>query len=134
MTEIKTVGEILEEANRLHLKQAVRDELVEFLTQFIPTDAHEPTKGLSSSVSADVVPSEIVEEVRDELLSQKAEVEKQIKGLMGHSVSSAKAKSKRKAPIKKVPTKKVPTKKAPRKAPIKRRKTNAKEKQPDQNQ
>jgi len=109
-----TVGEALEEVGRLQLKQAVTTELVEYLRQFISTDSFEPTKGIASTNSADVVPQDIIEEVRDELLASQKEAENQIRELKGQSIAGAPR-----------TTKKAPVKKAPRKVPPKKRRTTS---------
>lgn len=113
-----TVGETLKKIEHLTLKQAALDEAAEHLAQFIATDSYEPTKGISSPLSADVVPQEIISEVKDELLVKRVEYETKIQELKGQSVSAT-AKAAKKAPVKK----------ATRKAPPKRRKTSAKGKQ-----
>jgi hypothetical protein len=112
-----TVGEALEEVGRLQLKQAVRDELVEFLGQFIATDSFEPTKGIASPISGDVVPQDVIEEVRDEILKAKADDEKEIRGLKGQSIAGVTR-----------TVKKAPTKKATKRPPPKRRKPSGKAK------
>jgi hypothetical protein len=122
MTKKLTVGETIEAVSRLQLKQAVLDELVEFLGQFIPTDSFEPTKGIASPISSDVVPQDVIEEVKDELLATKAGVEKEIKGLKGQSIAGTKAA--KKAPVKKKVTKRPPAKRPP----PKRRKPSGKAK------
>jgi hypothetical protein len=119
MSTKRTVGETLKELEHLSLKQAVLDEVNEYLAQFIATDSYEPTKGISSPLSADVIPQEVIEEVKDELTVKRVEYETKIQELKGQPVSAA-AKAVRK---------KAPAKKATRKAPPKRRKTSAKGKQ-----
>jgi hypothetical protein len=121
MTTKMTVGETLKKIEHLQLKQAVMDELARFLDQFIPTDSFEPTKGISSSISAEVVPHGVIEEVRDEILATKVGAEKQIAGLKGQHVTGTKTTSK-KAPTKKKVAKRAP----PKRPPPKRRKTSAK--------
>ncbi len=122
MTKKLTVGETIEKVNRLQLKQGVMDVLAEYLAQFIPTDSYEPSKGLSTQVSAAVVPQDMIEEVRDEILATKASIEKKIKGLKGQSiVVTTRA-------TKKAPTKKKVVEKSLVKRPPPKRRTNAKRK------
>lgn len=117
-TKKPTVGETLKEIEHLRLKQAVIDEMIEFLGQFIATDSFEPTKGISSPISADAVSQEVLSEVKDEIYVKRVEYETKIQELKGQPITAGQARSK-----------KAPAKKAPRKAPPKRRKTSGKRKQ-----
>lgn len=117
MSKKLTVGETLKEIEHLSLKQAVLDEVNEYLGQFIATDSFEPTKGISSPLSADVIPQDVISEVKDELFIKRVEYETQIQELKGQSVSATSKVVKR-----------APAKKAARKVPPKRRKTSVKRK------
>jgi hypothetical protein len=117
MSKKTTVGETIQKIEHLSLKQAVLDEVCEYLGHFIATDSFQPAKGISSPLSGEAVPQETIVEVRDELFAKKVEYETDIQELKGQSVSAA-AKTEKKAP----------TKKAVRRAPPKRRKANARQK------
>lgn len=82
----KTVGEVILEIERLRLKQAVVSEADKFLSQFVSTDSYEPDKGISSPVTAGVVPQEVIEEVRFELEVMRNECALQISELSGHTI------------------------------------------------
>lgn len=112
-----TVGDTIEKVGRLQLKQAVLDEAIQYLAQFVASDSYEPAKGISSPLSGDVIPQDVVEEVRDELSAERVKLEAEILELKGQAIVGVS----RKAPAKKV------TKKVTKRAPPKRRNSRAKQ-------
>lgn len=118
MTTKKTIADLLEDLNRLRLKQAVLGEAIEYLSKFISTDSYTPLNGIASPVDQGIIPEGVVEEVRDVLQVMKAEMEDQISELTGRPVSGKKATLKKKTSTRK--------KKVSRRAPPKRRKSSAK--------
>lgn len=113
---MNTVGDTIEKVNRLQLKQAVLDEAIQFLAQFIATDSFEPKNGIASPLSGDVIPQDVIEEVKDELFGERVKLETQILELKGQAVSGS---------VKKAPIKKAPAKKVAKRSPPKRRKPSA---------
>jgi hypothetical protein len=121
MSTNMTVGEVLVAVQRHREKQAVFEELIEFLNRFIPSDAYQPKDGIASPITHDVIGPDILDEVKDELFVMKIRAETDVLEMTGKPVSGL---VKKKAPRKKAGTKK----KAPRKkAPSRRRTTRGKE-------
>jgi len=123
MTKKLTVGEILDEVNKLELKRAVFFEVDRFLSKFIRTDSHIPDVGMLSPITTGVIAEDVIEEVKDELLVRQLEYTMQIEKLKGQTTTTTKKTATRKrATVRKTTTKK----KAGRRAPPKRRKSSGK--------
>jgi hypothetical protein len=103
-----TVGDTIEKVTNLQLKRAVMNELIEYLSQFIATDAVVPSKGIASPIG-DFIPQNIVEEVRGDITIEMAKVEAQITKLKSTPISGEPTASKK------------VTEKVVKKAPPKRR-------------
>lgn len=125
MSTHMTVGEVLEAVQHHRLKQSVVTEVIEYLNRFIATDSHVPKDGIASPISSDVIPSDVVEEVRDELYILKIKMEKEVLEMTTKPVSALprkKAGAKKKVAVRKA-TKKA-TKKAAKRSPPTRRKSS----------
>ena len=108
-----TVGDTIEKVNRLCLKQAVLDEAIRYLAQFIATDSCEPSQGINSPLGGDVIPQDVIEEVKDEFFVERVKLETKILELKGQAIAGA--------------AKKAPVKKAIKRSPPKRRRPSAKQ-------
>ena len=100
MPDPKTVGEVIKSVQQLELKFEVLREDQRFLEQFISTDTHQPKTGIASSTgSHEVVPEEVIQEVKDEIEVMGIEIKHQAVTLEARPLSKGKGK---------VPTKKKP--------------------------
>lgn len=131
MSTKRTVGEVLKDLERLQLKGAVLHEAIEHLAKFVVTDSYEPKQGISSPLSVDVVPQDVIEEVRDELFVMRMRFETESLALKDHFVAgTVRKQTPKKKTAKKTTTKKkaITKKKAAKRAPPKRRKPSAQRK------
>jgi|GEM_PF-2747775 len=119
MTTKKTIADLLEELDRIKLKQRVLSEAIEYLSKFISTDSYSPQSGIASPVDQGIVPEDVIEEVRDDLEVLRIRLQADAAELTHHPVPGKKATTKKK----KATTKK---KKASRRAPPKRRNSSGK--------
>ena len=113
---MRTIGEVIEAVYHLQLKGAVLSEAIEHLSKFIARDSYVPSRGLVAPVGSDVIPQEIIEEVRDELVKLQAGIVEEADKLTRVSLPG-------KAEGRATSTKKLSKKVGPKN---KRRKVNAK--------
>jgi hypothetical protein len=103
MTKPATVGDVIEQVRHTSLYMAVYKDIQEFLSQFIPTDAFEPSAGIHTTITeTGSVPSEVVEAVRDEIESRVCELELELLKLKGTTLKTSKKVSK-KVPVRRAP-------------------------------
>jgi hypothetical protein len=106
--EPKTYEEIFEAVSQLELKEAVYTEVSTFLDRFLTTDTHTPEQGIASPVRPwEVVPEDMIHEVKDEVSQICDNIQAEIRKLKGLKLNGApkrstkSTKAKRKAPQRK---------------------------------
>lgn len=113
-----TVGDIIDEIKKMRLRQAVVAELVTFLSQFVATDTFEPTKGIASPYMDGVVPQDVIDAVRCELLAEQEKLEDCILKVQSKPVDTP---TRKKTSSKKIPAKKISARKITKRPPKRRR-------------
>ncbi len=100
---MNTIGDVIESIRRLQLKLAVMDETLNYLTTFVATDSHEPKSGIASPIGGDVVPQDVIEEVRDDYVKQRSAVEAEIEKLRGKRLPGTASKKPSARPVRVAP-------------------------------